>query len=179
MGRDASKAMGNPWYEARKNASIYDDRLQSREGAAELLGMSVSAVSDAELNLTKCMPVDKAVLMADLYNAPELLNYYCLHECPIGCGKPISDSVESIENVAVRMANEMTKEKIQTFKHTFLEIAADGKITEDEKDTVRELISYLDRISVIVSQFKILAEKEGITSLIPTGKPVGLSNNPE
>lgn len=78
MGREATKAAGNPWYEARKRAAEYDDRLSSREGAAESLGMSVSALADAELGLTKCMPVDKAVLMSDRYNAPQLLNYYCL-----------------------------------------------------------------------------------------------------
>ena len=97
MGRGAVKAAGNPWYEARIRAAKHDERLNSREGAAELLGMSVSAVSDAELGLTKIMPVDKAVLMADLYNAPELLNYYCLNECPIGCRRAISDKMVDIE----------------------------------------------------------------------------------
>ena len=53
MGREATKAAGNPWYEARKRAAEYDDRLSSREGAAESLGMSVSALADAELGLTK------------------------------------------------------------------------------------------------------------------------------
>ena len=73
MGRDATKAVGNVWFEARKEAAKYDDRLQSREGAAELLGMSRSAVADAELGISKVMPVDKAVLMADLYRQPQLL----------------------------------------------------------------------------------------------------------
>ena len=27
MGRDATKAAGNPWYQARKKAAEYDDRL--------------------------------------------------------------------------------------------------------------------------------------------------------
>ena len=76
MGREATKASGNAWYEARIHASKYDDRLASREGAAELLGMSPSSVADAELGLSKCMPVEKAVIMADRYNAPHLLNYY-------------------------------------------------------------------------------------------------------
>ena len=61
MGRDATKAAGNPWYEARMEAAKYDGRLSSREGAAELLGMSVSALADAELGLYKVMPADKAV----------------------------------------------------------------------------------------------------------------------
>ena len=69
MGRDATKAAGNPWYQARKKAAEYDDRLCSRESAAEQLGMSVSSLADAELGNTKFMPVDKAVLMADRYSS--------------------------------------------------------------------------------------------------------------
>lgn len=55
MGRDATKAAGNPWFEARKKAAEYDERLLSREGAAEILGMSPSSVAEAELGLQKCM----------------------------------------------------------------------------------------------------------------------------
>ena len=51
---------------------MYNERLYSREGAAELLGISVSTLADYELGNTKVVPVDKVVLMADLYNAPEL-----------------------------------------------------------------------------------------------------------
>ena len=62
---------------------MYNERLYSREGAAELLGISVSTLADYELGNTKVVPVDKVVLMADLYNAPELKTGYCKHECPI------------------------------------------------------------------------------------------------
>lgn len=62
MGRDATKAAGNPWYQARKKAAEYDDRLCSRESAAEQLGMSVSSLADAELGNTKFMPVDTGEL---------------------------------------------------------------------------------------------------------------------
>lgn len=67
MGRGATKAAGNVWYEARMEAAKWNDKLLSRAGAAEALNMSEDAVKDAELGLNKCMPVDKAVLMADLY----------------------------------------------------------------------------------------------------------------
>ena len=62
---------------------MYNERLYSREGAAELLGISVSTLADYELGNTKVVPVDKVVLMADLYNAPELKTGYCKYECPI------------------------------------------------------------------------------------------------
>lgn len=77
MGRDATKAAGNPWYQARKKAAEYDDRLCSRESAAEQLGMSVSSLADAELGNTKFMPVDKAVLMADRYPRAGTPLYCC------------------------------------------------------------------------------------------------------
>ena len=59
MGRDAMKACENPCFRCRKEAAKYNDRLNSREGAAELLGVSVSSLADYELGITKVIPVDK------------------------------------------------------------------------------------------------------------------------
>lgn len=76
MGRDAMKAGENPCFRCRKEAAKYNDKLSSREGAAEMLGVSVSSLADYELGITKVIPVDKIVLMAELYNAPELKAWY-------------------------------------------------------------------------------------------------------
>lgn len=158
MGRDATKATGNPWYEARKKASMYDGRLCSREGAAELLGMSVSSVSDAELGLQKCMPPEKAVLMADLYNAPQLLNYYCLHECPIGRCQPISDEVVNIDRVTVKLLKSMRVDKLAQIKEKLLDIAEDGVISEEEKPDLKEILDYLEGLSRTVSELRIIGK---------------------
>lgn len=158
MGRDATKAAGNPWYEARKRAAEYDDRLSSREGAAERLGMSVSSVADAELGLTKCMPVDKAVLMADLYNAPHLLNYYCLHECPIGCRQSISDEVLDIDRVTVKLLKNLKVNQLTEMKEKLLDIAEDGVISDNEKPDLKEILDYLDKVAKIVSELKTIGQ---------------------
>ncbi len=158
MGRDATKAAGNPWYEARKKAAEYDDRLLSREGAAERLGMSVSSVADAELGLTKCMPVDKAVLMADMYRAPYLLNYYCLNECPIGCRLPISDEIVDIDRITVKVMKNLRIDEIRNIKDKLLEIAYDGVISDDEKPEFAMIVEYLEELSRSVSEIKTLAE---------------------
>lgn len=68
MGRGATKAAGNVYYKARIEAAKWNDRLCSREGAAEALGVSVDTVKNIELGLHKCVPVDLVVLMSDLYN---------------------------------------------------------------------------------------------------------------
>lgn len=156
MGRDATKAAGNPWYEARKKAAEYDDRLKSREGAAERLGMSVSSVADAELGLTKCMPVDKAVLMADLYNAPQLLNWYCKNECPIGCRQPISDAVLGIERVTLKLLKSLKVDQLSEIKDKLVDIAEDGLISDDEKRDMREILDYLDNLSLVISELRTL-----------------------
>ena len=159
MGRDAKKAAGNPWYEARMNAAKYDDRLGSREGAAERLGMSASSVADAELGLTKFMPVDKAVLMADAYNAPHLLNHYCLNECPIGCRRPLSDENLDIDRVTVRLLKNLRVGQLNEVKDKLLEIAADGVISEDEKPDLREVMEFLDELAKSLSELQTISQK--------------------
>lgn len=159
MGRDATKAAGNPWYEARMRASKYNGKLASREGAAEMLGMSVSAVADAELGLTKFMPVEKAVLMADLYNEPQLLNYFCLHECPIGCRHCISDEVNAIDRMAVKLVKGLRTEDIEKIKNAILDIAEDGKVNEDEKESFREVLDYLEKLGKLISELKIIGDQ--------------------
>lgn len=98
MGRDATKAAGNPWYQARKKAAEYDDRLCSRESAAEQLGMSVSSLADAELGNTKFMPVDKAVLMADRYNAMGFPPDYIIDRDYMGNPYPKNEQVARCGN---------------------------------------------------------------------------------
>ena len=159
MSRAVTKAVGNPWYEARKRASEYNDKLSSREGAAEMLGMSVASVADAELGLTKTMPVDKAVLMADLYHAPELLHHYCMHECPIGGCMSLSDAVCSIDRVTVELLHEVNKGKLKKLKDKLLKVASDGIISEDEIPDVEELMNFVSEISKIASELKIVCEK--------------------
>ncbi len=58
MGRDAIKASENPCFRCRKEAAKCNDKLYSREGAAEMLGVSVSSLADYELGITKIIPVD-------------------------------------------------------------------------------------------------------------------------
>ena len=159
MARGATKAVGNCWYEARMRAAQYDDRLMSREGAAELLGMSVSSVADAELGLTKVMPADKAVLMADLYNAPELLHHYCMNECPIGGCMQLSDAVNTIDRITVKLLNEVKKGKLKELRDKLLKIASDGVISDDEIADVEEVMKFVSMISKTASELKIVCEK--------------------
>lgn len=99
MGRGPTNENTNMYFQARKKAATYNERLWSREGAAELLGISVSTLADYELGNTKVVPVDKVVLMADLYNAPELITGYCMRECPVHGFLPLATEEKSLEGM--------------------------------------------------------------------------------
>lgn len=157
MGREATKALGNPWYEARKMAAKYDDRLLSRESAAEQLGMSVSSLADAELGLSKFMPVEKAVLISDRYNAPWLLNHYCLNECPIGCRHSISANVENIDRVTLKLIKKMRTDDLSSIKDKLVDISEDGIISDDEKPELKNIVDYLDELAKTISELKTIS----------------------
>lgn len=159
MGRDASKAAANVWYKARMNAAKYDEKLRSREGAAERLGMSTSAVSDTELGLTKFMPVEKAMIMAECYNAPHLLNFYCLNECPIGSQRPLSDEDLEIDRITVRLLKNLRVSQLEEVKETLIDIAEDGIISEDEKPELQKVMEYLDELAKVLSELQTISRR--------------------
>lgn len=121
--------------------------------------MSEDAVKDAELGLSKCMPVDKAVLMADLYNAPQLKCYYCNHECPIGRTMPISAESLDIDRVTVKLLKNLRVSDLEEVKDKLIDIADDGKITDDEKPELKNILSYLDDLAKTLSELRTIGEK--------------------
>ena len=160
MGRDAMKACENPCFRCRKEAAKYNDRLNSREGAAELLGVSVSSLADYELGITKVIPVDKVVLMAELYGAPELKAWYCAEECPIGRGYPMpSAELSSVERTAMQLLKQLRESDVQDVKNTLIDITADGVISEDERADLERILEYLDGLIKAAGELKLIGTK--------------------
>lgn len=160
MARGAPKASENVWYQARMEAAKWNEKLLSRAGAAEEANMSEDAIKKTELNLEKCMPVEKAVILSDLYNSPNLLNYYCLHECPIGRERPISDKIPSIDRITVKLLKALRLEEIEAIGDRLVDIAEDGQITDDEMPDLEEAVKYLSRISSTVSELENLTKQK-------------------
>lgn len=162
MGRKATVASGNVWYEARIEASKVNEKLRSRFGAADEAGMSEDAIKNTELGLEKQMPVEKAVILADLYNAPQLLNYFCLHECPIGKNSAVSDEAASIEMVTLKLLKGLRVSQLMGITERLVDIAEDGDITPNEAKEFRKVLDYLDSISKSISQLRTIAKKAGV-----------------
>nr|DAO80775.1 MAG TPA: regulatory protein [Caudoviricetes sp.] len=149
----------NMYFKARKEASLCNEKLFSREGASEMLGVSVSTLADYELGNTKVVPVDKVVLMADLYNAPELKRKYCKNECPIGKTMTIAVEVGGIEGIVLRIIRELAPERLKDVKNKLIDIASDGIVSESEKPELKDILSRLKDIQQVISEVVLLGEK--------------------
>ena len=160
MGRDAIKAQDNVLYKARKEASIYNDRLCSREGAAELLGISVSTLADYELEITKVIPVDKIILMSDLYNAPYLLTWYCSHECPIGRRMNLqTETGNHLEKTVLKLLRQLRANDVEKIKDKLVDITSDGIISEDETVSLEEILKFLDGLIGAAVELKVIGQQ--------------------
>ncbi len=159
MGSGCMKDNDNIYFLSRKRAASYNERLFSREGAAELLGISVSTLADYELGNTKVVPVDKVVLMADLYNCPELKTGYCKRECPIGKAMPLATKVSGIEGIVLRLIKEFDSDKIKQLEKSLIEIAEDGVISDEEKPELEIILKKLDELAMVISEMKLIGEK--------------------
>ena len=71
MSKFATKAAGNMFCQARYEAAKFNERLSSREGAAEELGVDRTRLARIELGSVTPYP-EEVLLMADIYRAPEL-----------------------------------------------------------------------------------------------------------
>ena len=159
MGKECENGNQNVYFQARKAAATYNQKLYSRDGAAELLGVSISTLADYELGNTKVVPVDKVVLMADLYNCPELKNGYCKHECPIGRAMPIATKREPIEKAALRILMELDTDSIASMLKTIIAVSADGCIENNERAAIAEVSKKMGSIQQAISEFQLIAEK--------------------
>lgn len=160
MTRQITKATNNVYCKARIEAAKYNSKFASRESASEELGWSKDSLAQYELGLCKVVPVDKVVIMADAYNAPELLNNYCCNECPIGKRiiEPIDkENIDNLFRFAVLTSN--TLDESPTIQKALLKIVEDGVIDESEREELAAIVDFFSKLEMRASELKVYAKK--------------------
>lgn len=107
MAKYATKAKENIFTQARYNAAKFNDRLNSREGASEELGIDRSRLARIELGSKNPFP-DEVLMMSDIYNAPELKAHFCKYMCPLGKDFPEVES-EDLDRISVKALSSFRK----------------------------------------------------------------------
>lgn len=155
MANVTAKTSANIFYKARCEAAKHNEQLSSREGAADIMSIDRGRLYRIESGIANPYP-EEIHLMADLYNAPELENYFCTNMCPLGCNIPKID-LEELDRVALKALS--TFRKVEGTKETLLDITADGVISEDEKADMRKVLENLDELVQVAQSLKLWAKK--------------------
>lgn len=100
MANVTAKTSSNIFYKARCEAATHNEQLSSREGAADYMSIDRGRLYRIESGIAVPYP-EEIRLMADLYNAPELENYFCRTMCPLGCEMPKAE-LANLDRITVR-----------------------------------------------------------------------------
>lgn len=155
MPNITEKTSSNIFYKARCEAAKHNERLSSREGAADIMSIDRGRLYRIESGIANPYP-EEIHLMADLYNAPELRNYYCREICPLGRDMPALELAD-LDRITVRAMASLRK--VAETKDILLDITADGIITDEEKPELKKILATLDELTVIAQSLKLWAEK--------------------
>ena len=151
MGRRSNKEDKSVYQEYREKLDL------TREKASELIGfISAAKLEKIENGKVSVQPED-VIALAECYKAPELCNYYCSRECPIGREYIPEIKVKDLAQIAVETLNSLNR--LNKEKDRLLEIVEDGQITPDEYNDFFEIKQTLEKIALSVDTLQLWVDK--------------------
>ena len=117
-------------------AARYNEKLLTRPGAAdELPGVTEDSLKKYELDITK-PPNTVVALMAYAYNEPELRQWYCVNECPLG--RDCREIPEMpAERALIRLQNSVYE--MERLIRELSLVMENGEITETDADVIPQI----------------------------------------
>lgn len=156
MPKKATKAADNVLYQARMEAAKWNDKLSSREGAAEVTGLDRTRIAYMELGTVTPYP-EEILVLADAYNAPELMNYFCSRLCPLG-----RKTVEPLELKRLEAATLQLLASVRDLPDLaddLVDITEDGVIDEGEKAEMENILRGLREAAQKIHTLELIYQK--------------------
>ena len=150
---------GETIYE-RKQDNL-SDLPRSRRAYKDRSSDKMEAVSDSkiekfEYETQKPTPYD-IIQMADAYKRPDLCNYYCSHKCEIGHRYVPEVEVTDLSNIILETIASLNE--INPLTGRLIQIARDGKISDDEMRDFAFISKKLDEISLAIDSLNLWVDK--------------------
>ncbi len=145
----------------KENKSVYQIRREelglSREKASELLdGIPPERIEKIENEKSLPHP-DEILAMSTAYKKPELCNYFCAKECPIGKHYVPEVKVKDLSQIVLEMVASLNT--VRKKQERFIEIVADGSIEKEEIEDFVNIQEQLEKISITVESLQLWVEK--------------------
>ena len=154
MGRRSTKEDKNIYQRSREAKGL------SREAASEAL-VHVTPERIEKIESGKSAPhPDEVLSMERAYRAPELSNYFCTHECPIGMKYEPEAGLKELPHAAMELLAALGA--LEGEKERLIAIAADAAVTEDEREAFGEIRQKLTRLETAIRSLRIWIEHAGV-----------------
>ena len=152
----------------RENKNIYQRTREglelTREQASELM-VTMSPERIEKIENERSMPhPDEVLLMSDQYKQPDLCNYYCANQCPIGAQYVPEIKIKDLSQIVLETIASLNA--MQKKKDRLIEITVDGEITDDELEDFVQIQQELEKISVAVETLQLWCERMQDTGAI-------------
>ena len=146
----------------KENKTVYQIQREklglSREKASELLeSIPPERIERIESGKFTAYP-DEVIVMADRYQAPQLCNYYCSHECEIGKQYVPEIKIKDLSQIVLEMLASLNSVKKR--QERLIEITADGLIEADEVEDFIQIQEELEKISITVETLQLWSEQK-------------------
>ena len=151
MGRVSVKKNKNAYQLAREQKGL------TREKAAELLeGLTPERIEKIESGKSLAHP-DEVLLMSKGYKMPELCNYFCARECPIGEKYVPEIAPRSLSEIVLEMLASLNT--MQRSRDRLIEICSNGQVDDDQVEDFIRIQDELERISITVEALQLWSER--------------------
>lgn len=154
MGKRSVKSNKNVYQLSREAKEL------SREAAsAEMIYLSPDRIEKIESGRSAPHP-DEVLAMEQCYHNPELSNYFCTHECPIGMKYEPEARLRALPHAAMELLAALGE--LEGEKNRLIAIAADAAVTEDERAAFDEIRAKLTRLETAIRALRIWIEHAGV-----------------
>lgn len=154
MGRKSIKENKNIYQQAREEIDLTRDQAETL-----LEYISSDRIEKIESNKSAPHP-DEVLRMAECYKKPELSNYYCSHECPIGKKYIPEINDKALSQITLEILDGLNN--LEKIKNRFVEISVDGKINGDEKKDFIKIKEALNNLKATIDSLSLWVEKQDI-----------------
>lgn len=151
MPKVSNRENKNPYFRRREELKL------TRDQASELLeSIPPERIEKIENERVSAHP-DEIMIMADKYKAPELCNFYCSNQCPIGERYVPEIKMQDLSQIVLNTVDSLNT--VQDQQRRFISIAADGVIDDAEIDDFVDIQNELEKISVAVETLQLWSEQ--------------------
>lgn len=154
MGKKSVKENKNEYQKCREAAGL------TRQQASEIMEyVSADRIEKIESERTEPHP-DEILAMSQCYKNASLCNYYCSQKCPIG--REYIPEIELKDLTQITLEVLATLNSLEKDKDRFIEIAADSKVTDDERADFIKIKKKLEQISITADSLRLWIDQSVI-----------------